>query len=391
MESDLLRTVQEINAEISDVAGRVNAIATDIARLNVRIVEIEAGSGTAKANDLRDARGKLLTELSGLVQTSTLEDGNGSITVIVGMRTLVDRERVSPLTAVRDAAGDLGLSIDGVDVTSRIEKGRLGGLLASRTAVASGPLMELRRLAAALAKEMNILHRGGAGLDGTTGNDFFAPLSLSTTDDSAGADVSSATVTDPAALTLSDYGVAIGAGGAYTVTNRDSGAVVATGTYASGTPIAFDGISLVLTGAAAAGDAFTVSPLTGAVSGFSVAVTDPRKIAAASDAAGLPGDNANALRIAGLADTAVASLGDASFSGYYAGIVSHAGAMAQDASDLQAFDENLRGELVNRRESVSGVSLDEEAANLIAYQRAFEAGARMIQITDELLQTVLQL
>jgi flagellar hook-associated protein 1 FlgK len=264
-------------------------------------------------------------------------------------------------------------------------------LLASRNAIVSGPLTDLRRLAAALTKEMNLLHGAGFGLDGTTGNDFFAPLALSATDASAGASVTSATVTDPAALTLSEYTVSIGAGNAYAVTRRDSGAVVASGTYASGSPMAFDGISVVVTGAVAAGDAFTVSPLAGAVSDFGVALTDPRKIAAASAAAGLPGDNTNALRIAALADAAVDSLGGATFSGYYGGIVSKAGSMARDASDLQAFDGNLRAELVNRRESASGVSLDEEAANLIAYQRAFEAGARMIRVTDELLQTVLQL
>jgi flagellar hook-associated protein 1 FlgK len=390
MESDLLGTVKEVNGEIADVAGRVNAIATDISRLNARIVEVEAGGGAAKANDLRDARDKLVSELSGLAEIGTLEDANGALTVTVGMRNLVDRERVNPLSTFRDAQGNLGLSIDGVDVTGRIDKGRLGGLLASRSAIASGPLTDLRRLAAALTKEMNLLHSAGVGLDGTTGNDFFAPLALSATNASAGASVTSATVTDPAALTLSEYTMSIGAGNAYTVTNRDSGAVVASGTYASGNPVGFDGISVVVTGTVAAGDAFTVSPLAGAVSNISVALTDPRKIAAAS-AAGLPGDNTNALRIASLADAAVGSLGGATFSGYYGGVVGKAGTLARDASDLQAFDDSLRAELVNRRESASGVSLDEEAVKLIAYQRAFEAGARMIKITDELLQTVLQL
>ncbi len=391
METSLLETIGEVNKEIGDIAGKINGLATDIARLNERIVEIEAGDSTATANDLRDKRDSLVTELSTLVQTRTLEDGNGSLTVIVGMRNLVEGQRVNPMTASRDASGNMGLSIDGVDITSRIEKGRLSGLLESRAEIESGPLMDLRRLVAALTKEMNLLHNGGVGLDGTTGNDFFAALSLSTTDASAGADVSSATVTDPSALTLSEYDVAIGTGGAYTVTNRDTGAAVASGTFSSGDPIAFDGISVTLTGTVAAGDSFTVSPLAGAVSNFAVSLTDARKIAAASDVSALPGDNTNALRIAGLADTAVSSLGDATFSGYYGGIVTKAGSLAMDASDLQEFDENLRAELGNRRDSVSGVSLDEEAANLIQYQRAFEAGARMIRITDELLETVLAL
>ncbi|MFA6149227.1 MAG: flagellar hook-associated protein FlgK [bacterium] len=312
MERNLLGTINEMNGEIADVADRVNGIATDIARLNAQIVQIESGGGSANANDLRDARDGLVTELSGLAEISTLEDRNGSLTVILGMRNLVDREIVNPVTTTTGASGDVGLSLDGVDVTSRITNGRLGGLLASREAVESGPLADLRRLAAALTEEMNQLHRAGVGLDGTTGNDFFTPLSPP--------------------LTEAD-----------------------------------------------------------AISNLGVAVSDPRKIAAASAASALPGDNTNALRIAGLAEASVASLGNATFSGYYGGIVADVGTLARDASDLQKFDGNLRSELLNRRDSASGVSLDEEATNLIAFQRAYEAGAKIIQITDELLQTVLQI
>ncbi len=312
MESSILGTLKEINKAVSDAAGQVNSIATDIARLNGRIVQIESGGGTAKANDLRDARDQLVTQLSGLVDIGTLEDKNGSLTVTLGMRNLVDRETGNPVTAIKNAAGDAGLSLDGVDVTSRITKGSVGGLLASRDAVASGPLADLRRLAAAITNEMNPLHSDGVGLDGTTGNNFFTPLSPP--------------------LTEAD-----------------------------------------------------------AISNLGVEVTDPRKIAAASDPAAVPGDNTNALRIAGLADAAVSSLGGATFSGYYSGLVTDVGKLARNASDLSQFDANMRSELQNRRDSASGVSLDEEATNLIAFQRAYEAGAKIIRITDELLQTVLKL
>jgi flagellar hook-associated protein 1 FlgK len=388
MESSLLGTLKDVNKEILADAGQVNGIATEIARLNSRIVDLEAGGGT-KANNLRDTRDGLVTQLAGLMDIATREDQNGSLTVTVGMRNLVDGEKVNPMTAVQNAAGDTTLSLDGVDVTQRITQGSIGGLLASRNAVASGPLAALRRLAAAVTNEMNQLHQAGFGLDGTTGDAFFIPLSLSSSGSSAGASVTSATITDPSALSLSDYSISIGAGNAYSVTNRDSGAVVATGTYASGSPIAFDGISVVLTGTAAAGDSFAVSPLAGAISNFGVALSDPRKIAAASDPTAVPGDNTNALRIAGLADAAVSSLGGGTFSGYYSGLVSGVGKLARDASDLQQFDANLRSTLQDRRDSASGVSLDEEAANLIKFQRSYEAGARIIKVTDDLFQTVM--
>ena len=95
--------------------------------------------------------------------------------------------------------------------------------------------------------------------------------------------------------------------------------------------------------------------------------------------------------MAALADAGVSSLGSATFSEYYAGIVSSVGAMAADASDLQTFDANLQSELAGQRDSASGVNLDEEATNLIVYQRGFEAAARLISVADELIQTVLAL
>jgi len=390
MEASLLETTDQINQEIGDVASRVNDLADQIAQMNVQIVQIEAG-GTANANDLRDARDALVTELGGLVEISTREDATGSMTITVGMRNLVERDRVNQMTTFRDSSGNMGVSVDGTDITARVDKGRLGGLLASRTAIETGLLTDVRRLAASLTLEVNQLHGSGYGLDLSTGNDFFTPLTLFTTDDSAGADVTSATITDPSLLTLSEYVVTIGAGDAYTVATRDDGTVVATGTFSSGNPIAFEGISLVLSGTVAEGDTFTVSPLTRAASDFSVAVTDPNQIAASASLASLPGDNTVALGLASLADSAVSTLGGTTFSRYYSGIVNEAGSLASDASDLMTFDENLRSELADRRDAVSGVSLDEEAIKLIRFQRAFEAGARMISITDELFKTVLDL
>lgn len=393
METDLLETIGEINGEIADIAGQVNTIAGKIADLNEQITKIEAGGTGATANDLRDTRGSLVTELGKLVEVKTLEDGNGSLTVIVGMRNLVDSTRVNKMTTTADASGNLGIELDGVDVTSRISKGRLSGLVASRSAIESGPLVELRKFAAALTVEVNALHYEGFGLDGNNHRNFFSALTASTTDSSGGAAIS-ATIADMGALTLSEYDVTIGAAGAYTVTNRDTGATVATGTYSSGAAITFEGLSVTISddsGTVAEGDSFSVSPLTGAVSNFAVELTDTDQIAAASSASSLPGDNTNALALAALADTGISSLGNATYSGYYAGIVSSVGSMAADAADLQTFDANLQSELANQRDSASGVSIDEEAANLIVYQRGFEAAARLISVADELIQTVLAL
>ena len=123
-------------------------------------------------------------------------------------------------------------------------------------------------------------------------------------------------------------------------------------------------------------------------------LTDTLQVAAAaSDPVTVsgPGDNKNAFNIAGLSSTAITDLRSATFEDYYEGIVTTVGTMSKAAADGLTYDDNLRFELEKKRDAVSGVSLDEEAANLIRFQRAYEAGARMMRVADELLETIINL
>jgi flagellar hook-associated protein 1 FlgK len=241
-----------------------------------------------------------------------------------------------------------------------------------------------------VTQQVNQLHQTGFGIDGSTGNNFFSPLTVSTSGVSAGASITGF-IANPALLTLDEYTITFDAGGNFSVTNRTSGAVAASGAYVSGSTISFDGIDVVVTGAVTPADSFFVSPLTTAISGTSVAVTDPNAVAASSSATELPDNNAIALQIAQLADAAQGTLNNATFSSYYGALVADTGAKKSAADASLSFDNNLLTALEDRRSSVSGVSLDEEAANLLRFQRSYEAGARMITITDELLQTILNL
>jgi flagellar hook-associated protein 1 FlgK len=148
-------------------------------------------------------------------------------------------------------------------------------------------------------------------------------------------------------------------------------------------------MQVTISGAVTASDRFFVSPLTDAVRNLNTNVSDYRKIAA-STAAGLPGDGTNAMAIGSLTDSTTTDLGD-SFNNFYRTIVSYTGTASRAASDSLAFENNLSDELNKRRDAVSGVSLDEEAINLLRFQRSFEAGARMIKVTDELMQTIMNL
>jgi flagellar hook-associated protein 1 FlgK len=192
-------------------------------------------------------------------------------------------------------------------------------------------------------------------------------------------------------LTLDEYDINFVDAANYEIYNHQTGALVSSGAYAAGNPINFEGIEVVINGAPAADDSFFVSPLSGAIENLNVAVTDTQKVAAASSDLNLPGDNANALQIAQLPQTFISDINGATFESYYRGLVSNVGTVSKAAKDSVAYDENLLFELEMRREEVSGVSLDEEAANLIRYQRAFEAGARILKVTDELLEMVINL
>lgn len=390
VEQRITSTLKNIGSSIDDITKKVDDLAGRIAALNERIVQIESGLNSERALDLRDQRDALLKELSDLVDFSYREDENGSITITVGMRNLVSGATVNPLSSAMTGNNERRIILDGMDITGRIQRGQLGGLLAVGGDIETKTLYSLRRLIASITKEVNLLHRSGFGLDGSTGNDFFNPLSLSTTDNSTGADITSAMITNLASLTLDEYDITFDAANNYYVTDRQTGSVVSTGAYVSGSPISFDGIEITITGVVTSSDRFSISPLKNALRDFGLAISDPEKIAASSSLSGLPGDNGNALNIYNLGTIEISDLGD-TFIDYYRGVVTVTGTMSRAASDSLTFDENLLSEIQSRRDSISGVSLDEEAINLIRYQRSFEAAAKMIKVTDELLEMVMNL
>lgn len=80
-----------------------------------------------------------------------------------------------------------------------------------------------------------------------------------------------------------------------------------------------------------------------------------------------------------------------SFSSIYGSIVSAAGRDMRAAEDALATQQVILAQANAQRDSVSGVSLDEEAINLLQFQRSYEAAARFLKIADELTQTILSL
>lgn len=123
-------------------------------------------------------------------------------------------------------------------------------------------------------------------------------------------------------------------------------------------------------------------------------VGDPSFIAASFDPfpfASAPGDNRNAVEIANLQHQLMMSGNTATFSEYYSALVREVGNEVLKSESYYTHQSEMVAQLDNYRESVSGVSLDEEMINLIKFQNAYSAAAKLVSTADEMIQTVLQM
>ena len=263
-------------------------------------------------------------------------------------------------------------------------------------------------------------------------------------------------------------------GTGYTVRRRDTGAAVAfTGTGTAADPILFDGLSVVVGAGAATGDQFVIHPTRDAIQGFSVAITDPARVAAAAPirAAAAAGNSRHGQDHAGrsagfdrrgscsppsnivftsashllgqrrcrpVAYTAGGNIdvngwrvqiGGAPATGDTFTVRNNAGAVGDNRNafaladamqrrrdrgrhrlgvrrrgaahrqsrpaDPRGADEPRRGEhrstraTSRPRDAVSGVNLDEEAANMLRYQQAYQAAAQIISAANQMFDTLL--
>ena len=117
---------------------------------------------------------------------------------------------------------------------------------------------------------------------------------------------------------------------------------------------------------------------------------DPNRIATAA-VINAPGDNRIANYISNLQYKKVLDGGGASLDEFYNAMVGRVGVIARRANIAHESQKDIVKQLGNIRESISGVSLDEETTKMIEFQKAFDASARLIRTADEMFDTVLNL
>jgi flagellar hook-associated protein 1 FlgK len=140
-------------------------------------------------------------------------------------------------------------------------------------------------------------------------------------------------------------------------------------------------------GAAPASDLFSYNASNGAALTLSVNPLTTDQLAAALP--GAPGGNGNALNLAALANGA--NTNGYTFAQFLGNVGGSLGSDISNAQDAQSTDQNLLTQAQNLRSGISGVSLDEEATQLVTYQRGYEAIAKMVTVLDDLTETVIQM
>jgi flagellar hook-associated protein 1 FlgK len=138
--------------------------------------------------------------------------------------------------------------------------------------------------------------------------------------------------------------------------------------FTEGATISFAGMSFTLSGTTANGDQFVISPNSGGV-----------------------GDNRNALLLAGLQDQKTLAGGTTSFMDAYGQMVTQVGNKTREAEVNSQAQAKMLEEAQSSQQSMSGVNLDEEAANLMKYQQAYQAAGKVMQIASTLFDTLLKL
>jgi flagellar hook-associated protein 1 FlgK len=345
----------EANEEIRQTTREITDIASRIAELNRSIFAKEGQGDGPAASGLRDQRSLLLHELGERIDFTSFErDGQLSIFVGGGFM-LVDGESAGGLSAQPSATDPTKLDVfqqllgqANGPITSRISSGSLAAAIDSRDSTVPGYRADLDAFAFSLAQRVNALH-----------------------------------YPDPApALPAGAFGLVDDQLRRFFVDSTQ--------------PVVAEGADFAQVSGAASAIAIQADIL-----------SDARHVAAGTESLGAglgaaPGDGRNAAAIAELATSSasVYRLGDAvgaptgpsaTLGGYYDGVAGRLGAELQSTRLALQQEDLIISELEDRRGAISGVSIDEEVANLVRFERAYQASARVISTADELLARLLEI
>jgi len=376
-----------INQKTLFAVKEVNDLSSSLIEINNKIgAAVVSGRGTPP-NDLMDHRDQVLNQLSEFFNIRTVETEDGGMDVFVGngIPIVAGRQNFElEVTPDSDGSGNYSLGIrvgdDLLAFGNEITGGSIGGQIEFLNETLDPIRAELGRMTTSLATTFNDQYQLLTDQSITT---FFQIGEIQSYANSANTGSASITVEriDPAQSTTSDYRMAFD-GSEYTLTRLFDNVQIS-----GANDLVMDGLRFSASGAAAAGDEFLLRPAVGAASDLNLSMSSASDLQlSVTDPDGVVrtiGDQLSLLQQQDLLgpNTSVAEV--------IASVSVQAGSTAR-TSALQMQSMEQVWELTRQQhDSISTVNLDEEAANLMKYQQAYEASARVIAVSGTLFDTLI--
>jgi flagellar hook-associated protein 1 FlgK len=413
---DTIRT--NANEEVRNTVPQINDITKQIATLNTNIRDAEVSGN--KANDLRDQRDLLVDQLSKIINITSRERDDGQLDVQVGGVELISGPDARQLTATVDSSIDPNrsdlLSVEFADNSQKvlITNGQLYGTLQIRDTELPSIEGRLDTLAKSLIHAMNTIQSQGAGSERMSSaitstnavaspyaplNSTLLPYSVSDGSfkvnvyDSTGALAETVNVPIVASgassgqTTLSNIESAINGSAHMTAIAQSDGTLKVT--PQSGYTYTFSNDTSGVLSAIGLNSFFTGTKASD-IAVNSDLMTHPQWLSSGYNPDPLSsGDNSAALDLASVRNAAILENNTQTASQYYASGIVEVGISAKANANNLTVQQSFVDDFNERRQEVSGVNLDEEVTNLLLYQRAYQASARIISTADQMLQTLI--
>ena len=395
VDARLSELAENMNEQMSVFVVDINQYTQDIAQLNQQIARLERTPG-GRPNDLLDQRDQAVESLAKLVRVETRTQEDGSINVFMssghrlvsqsGAETLRLSAAVQPDGPVRVYISAPGGS--DTELTESAFGGELGAALDVSNNVIDRARRDIGLLALGLTDTFNTQHKLGDTLNQVAGSDFFTAITPVTTASTlnSGTTTVSAVIDDATQLTGASYQIDY-TDSAVTITNLATNV----SQDINGTTISLDGLTFTVSPFSnqTDGDRFLVEPTGRAASAITVALSDTSDIAAANSG-GNVGDNRNLLSLIALRDANTLKGGTQSVYDIYNNAVSQVAVDTRSARANADTEQSLLQSVTDRRDGITGVNLEEEAANLIRYQQAYQAAAQIITTANDVFDTLLR-
>ena len=382
-----------VNKNLALTVKDINTLASDIADLNKQIVsDINRTSGQRVPNDLLDERDVLIARVSEKTDVSVVDQADGSVSIFIGKGqplVLANNSSTISLSGSEKDPNHLEIFIEGQNASREITGGELKGLLRFRDEVLEPAKLQLGMVATGLAVEFNSLHETGFDLDGSAGTALFnfGATEVETKKlGTAPGTITASFQSSVAGLSASDYQLDYD-GANYTLTqlSDDTKTIFTAGGTTTLTGPGFD----ISTAGMVSGSSFFLRPTYDAAKNINMGIDDPRKIAASASAATVPGDNQVALKLAGLENQSILNSGTGTITDVYGQLISDVGSKTHSAQIGRTAQETLLNQAKASRENISGVNLDEEAANLIKFQNSYQAAAQAVSVASSMFDALI--